>query len=101
MKAFSNLKRDFRTRYKPRGRDMRRGNAQALDEDDSESLRPDTAMTQDSVMSTREDIMSDAHFANLAYRSQQVMGSRYSQRSDQTVVLTPPPKEGKHKTKER
>jgi hypothetical protein len=74
MKAFSNLKRDFRTRYKPRGRDMRRGNAQALDEDDSESLRPDTAMTQDSVMSTREDIMSDAHFANLAYRSQQVIG---------------------------
>jgi hypothetical protein len=74
MKAFSNLERDFRTRYKPRGRDRRRGNAQALGEDDSESLRPDTAMTQDSVMSTREDIMSDAHLANPAYCSQQVIG---------------------------
>jgi hypothetical protein len=73
MKAFSNLKRDFRTRYKPRGRDRRRGNAQALGEDDSESLRPDTAMTQDSVMSTREDIISDAHLANPAYCPQQVI----------------------------
>jgi hypothetical protein len=93
MKKFSNLKRDFRTLYKPRGRDRRRENAQALSEDDSESLRPHThegwvgrptgldptqpryhAVEQaESIRSERENIMHDFQHANPAYCPQRVI----------------------------